>query len=142
MTETGPAPNQPAPGGDEAPVRPTRIEPDVRSRSGVPVHPTAALLLVAMDNLWNMADWAVLSWAVTIPSSFVTVFLPTLMIQRLVKRDGWGRAVLFAALLGGLAAVPTSIFGTPVGLALLAWTGLDRVLGRKGKTTTEPRRKG
>jgi hypothetical protein len=36
----------------------------------------------------------------------------------------------FAALLGALAAVPTSITGTPVGLALLAWTGLGKLFGR------------
>jgi hypothetical protein len=109
------------------------MEPEAPSRSRVPVHPTAALLLVAVDNLWNLADWAVISWVVTIPCSFVTVFLPTLMIQRLIKRDGMGRALLFAVLLGGLAALPTSLFGTPVGLALLAWTGLDRLLGRKAR---------
>lgn len=112
-------------------MRPTRIEPGGSPRTGAPVHPLAAVLLVGVDNVWNMADWMVISWAITIPSSFVSVFLPTLMIQRLVKRDGWGRALLLAALLGGLAALPTSIFGTPVGLALLAWTGLDRLLGRK-----------
>jgi hypothetical protein len=95
----------------------------------------AALLLVAVDNLWNLADWAVMGWMITIPTSFLTVFLPTFMIQRLVKRDGWGRAFLLATLLGGLAAVPTSLFGTPVGLALLAWTGMDRLLGR----STTPR---
>jgi hypothetical protein len=112
-------------------VRPTRIEPGGSPRTGAPVHPLAAVLLVGVDNVWNLADWMVISWAVTIPCSFVSVFLPTLMIQRLVKRDGWRRALLLAALLGGLAALPTSIFGTPVGLALLAWTGLDRLLGRK-----------
>ena len=81
-----------------------------------------------------MADWAIIDWVITIPASFVTVFFPSLMIQRLVKRDGWGRALVLAVLLGGLAAIPTSIFGTPVGLALLAWTGLDRLLGRSAKS--------
>jgi hypothetical protein len=133
VTDATHSPNPPAPGGDETVVHPTRIEPDTPPRSGVPVHPTAALLLVAVDSLWNLADWTVVSWAVTVPCSFATVFLPTLMIQRLLKRDGWGRALLYAVLLGGLAAIPTSIFGTPVGLALLAWTGLDRLLGRRGK---------
>ena len=131
VANEGSPPNHPPPGGAETVVHPTRMEPGASARSRVPVHPTAALLLVAVDNLWNLADWAVISWVVTIPCSFVTVFLPTLMIQRLIKRDGMGRALLFAVLLGGLAALPTSLFGTPVGLALLAWTGLDRLLGRK-----------
>jgi hypothetical protein len=41
-----------------------------------------------------------------------------------------GRAFLFALLLGIVAAVPTSITGTPVGLALLAWTGINKLLGK------------
>jgi hypothetical protein len=128
---------QPPPGGtpaDEEVVHPTRMEPDPAPPRGAPVHPLSALLLVAVDNLWNLADWTVIGWWVTVPAAFVTVFLPAFTVQRLLKRDGWGRALVLAALLGGLAAVPTSIFGTPVGLALLAWTGLDRILGRPVRT--------
>ncbi|MCP5518389.1 MAG: hypothetical protein H7A45_14140 [Verrucomicrobiales bacterium] len=100
-----------------------------RSGDGPPVHPLAAVVLVAVDNLWNFADWAVVSWVVTIPLAFVTVFLPAFMVQRFVKRDGGPRAVRMAGLLGVLAAVPYSLFGTSAGLALLAWSGLNRLFG-------------
>ena len=120
---------------EEEPVlRPTRMEAEPeRSSRGAPVHALAALLLVAVDNLWTLPDFSIIAWTVTVPASFLTVFLPTFMIQRLLKRDGWGRALVLGILLGALAAVPTSVFGTPVGVALLAWTGLDRLLGRSAK---------
>lgn len=102
-----------------------------RSGDGPPVHPLAAVVLVAVDNLWNFADWAVVSWAVTIPLAFVTVFLPTFMVQRFVKGDSGPRAVRMAGLLGALAAVPYSLFGTSAGLAFLAWSGLNRLFGRQ-----------
>jgi hypothetical protein len=100
-----------------------------RALSGPPVHPLSAVVLLAVDNLWNFADWAVAAWWFTIPASFVTVFFPTLLVQRFVKGDPRRRALRLALLLGGLAAVPTSIFGTPLGLAFLAWSGLNRLFG-------------
>ncbi len=100
------------------------------SAAGPPIHALSALVLIAVDNLWNLADWAVLDWIITIPFSFVTVFVPVFLIQKALKRDSNARAFAFATLLGVLAAVPTSITGTPVGLGLLAWTGLGKLLGR------------
>jgi hypothetical protein len=113
-------------------VRPTRIESDPPP-SRVPVHPVSALLLIGIDNLWNLADWAVISWAITVPLSFFTVCVPVFVLQKLVRRDSLGKALVLAVLLGGVAALPTSMFGTPVGLALLAWTGIDRLIGRSAK---------
>ena len=97
---------------------------------GAPVHPLAAILLMTVDNLWMLADWNALTWAVTIPLSFITVAVPTFLIQKLVKQDSFVRAAQMGLLLGTIAAIPTSLFGTPVGLALLAWTGLSKILGR------------
>ena len=97
---------------------------------GAPIHALSALILVAVDNLWNLAEWAVVDWIFTIPLSFVTVFVPVFLLQKHLKKDSNGRALAFAMLLGALAAIPTSITGTPVGLGLLAWTGLRKVMGK------------
>ena len=123
----------------EAPAREVAVEVLPPQRAGPappllmetpPIHALSALILVAVDNLWNLADWMVIDWVVTIPLSFVTVAVPVFLIQKFLKKDSVGRALSFAALLGALAAVPTSITGTPVGLALLAWTGLGKLFGR------------
>lgn len=100
------------------------------SRDLVPVHALSALVLVAVDSLWTLFEFAPPLWALAIPSCFLAVFLPVYLIQRHIKGDSSGRAAAFAALLATLAAVPTPIMGTPVGLGLLAWTGLGRLLGR------------
>ncbi|MFN7138438.1 MAG: hypothetical protein ACK4UN_03775 [Limisphaerales bacterium] len=92
-----------------------------------PIHPLAAVLLIVIDNLWNLADWAALLWTITIPLSFLSVCIPTFLVQRFLKNDAPQRALATAVVLGVLAAVPTSITGTPAGLALLAWSGLNRL---------------
>ena len=62
----------------------------------------------------------------TVPLSFLSVFVPTLWFQRRLRKDRWGSAVAKALALGLVAAIPTSLTGTPVGMALLAWAGVDR----------------
>lgn len=97
-------------------------------RTGVdrtPFHPMAATLLLVVDNLWNLADWAIIDWIVTIPLSFLSVAIPTFVIQRKRQGDSAGVAFAKALFLGVIAAVPTSITGTPVGLALLTWAGIN-----------------
>jgi hypothetical protein len=119
--------NAPAP---VHPAAPAQFNPPPDPAGGPPVHPLAALLLVVVDNLWNLSEWVVIDWIITIPLSFLTVFVPAFAIQKFIKRDRAGRALGLALLLGALAAIPTSITGTPVGLALLAWTGLNRLFGK------------
>jgi len=109
---------------------PAALKPAAAADSGAPIHPAAAILLIVVDNLWNFADWAVIAWIVTIPLSFLSVFIPTFFLQKALRKDSPGRALGYALLLGVVAAVPTSVTGTPVGLALLAWTGLARLIGR------------
>lgn len=96
-----------------------------------PVHPLAAALLVFVDNLWMLADWNAVTWLLTIPLSFLSVAVPTIFLQRFLHRDGWGQSLGKGLLLGVVAGVPTSITGTPVGLALLTWAGIRRAKGAR-----------
>ena len=87
------------------------------------IHPLSAALLIAVDSLWTFADWAVLAWMVTIPLSFLAVFLPSFLIQKHFKKDPAGKSAAVAAFLGVLAAIPTPITGTMVGTLALALAG-------------------
>ena len=93
-------------------------------REGPAIHPLSAVLLVAVDNLWLLADWAAILWIVTIPLSFVAVSLPTYLIQKHMRGDSTGRALAIGSLLGVLAAIPTSITGTTAGLVVLGYAGI------------------
>ncbi|MGH2361981.1 MAG: hypothetical protein ACRDGM_15760, partial [bacterium] len=107
------------------------------NRGGAPIHPLASTLLLCVDNLWNLADWAG-AWILTVPLSFLSVAVPTAWIQRKMHGDGWGRALVKGFLLGVVAAVPSSITGTPVGIALLAWAGMDRASRARTASSPQP----
>lgn len=100
------------------------------SFEGRPIHALSALILVAVDSLWAVFDWVPPVWIVAIPGCFAAVFIPTYLIQRHLKNDSRARALTFATILAVLAAIPTFVTGTPVGLGLLAWTGLGKLFGR------------
>jgi hypothetical protein len=118
----------------EVPIEVLPPEPAAASgaqtSSGPPIHALSALVLVAVDSLWVLFEWAPPAWFVAIPLCFLSVFVPTFLIQKYLKNDSTARAVTFATLLGVLAAIPTPITGTPIGLGLLAWTGLGKLLGK------------
>jgi hypothetical protein len=117
----------------------TQADPSEERSSGPPIHPLAALLLLVVDNLWNLGDWAIFAWVLIIPLTFLSVFFPGVFLQRYANHDGWGKSFAKGILLAALAAVPTSIAGTPVGVAFLAWAGLDRWRGRdRGALITLP----
>lgn len=105
-------------------VEPTG-NPGREGRVFSPIHPAAATILLFVDNLWMLAEWNALVWLLTVPLSFLSVFVPTLWLQRKSRRDSWGRALGKALVLAIVAAVPTSVTGTPVGMALLAWAGIE-----------------
>ena len=88
-------------------------------------HAMSALMLIAVDNLWNLEEFAAPPlMVVTIPLSFISVFLTTAWIQRRFQGDRSRMAWLKGLFLAAVAAVPFSVTGTPVGLALLAWAGI------------------
>ncbi|MBG90036.1 MAG: hypothetical protein CMO80_24490 [Verrucomicrobiales bacterium] len=120
----------------DTPHQPETSDPQADPRSGAPpVHPLAALLLLVVDNLWNLGDWAVFAWIIIIPLSFLSVFFPGIFLQRYANHDGWGKSIGKSMMLGVLAAIPTSIAGTPIGVAFLAWAGMDRWRSRKDLLT-------
>jgi integral membrane sensor domain MASE1 len=112
------------------PPLPTQPAQPAAQASGSPIHGLSALILVAVDSLWIPGDFLMPVSLVAIPACFAAVFVPTYLIQRHLKNDSKGRALTFATILAVLAAIPTPVTGTPVGFALLAWTGLGKLLGR------------
>lgn len=92
-----------------------------------PYHPAAAALLVLVDNLWMLPEFAMATWLVTIPLCFLSVFFITLVIQFTLGRNKFFASVAKALFFGIVAALPFSVTGTPVGLAFLAWAGVKRL---------------
>ncbi len=88
------------------------------------IHPLSAVLLIAVDGLWSLADWAALAWGLTVPVSFLAVCIPAFLVQRHVHGDPGGRSLAIGSLLGVLAAVPTPVAGTVAGGVVLAMAGL------------------
>lgn len=129
--------------GDPTQNRPPAIEPEIvteipryrpqdapHTAASGPVHPLAAVTLLVVDNLWNVADWAVITWVATVPLAFVSVFVPTFFLHRSKLGQSPGKALAWAALLGGIAAVPFSVAGTATGALLLAWLGINQLSSR------------
>ena len=101
---------------------PPRTHPPKPAR--VIIEPLASLALIVMDNLWLVPEFLVVGWVFTVPLCFLTVFTTTFIVQRRTAGDRRSVAFAKALVLGAVAAVPTSLTGTPVGLALLAWAGI------------------
>ncbi len=107
-----------------------RPAPPAAAGEAPSIHLLSAVVLLGVDNLWNLPDFFVIDWIITIPLSFLTVFVPVFFIQKKLKRDPALKALGWAALLGVLAAVPFSVTGTVAGSMLLAWLGINQLLGR------------
>ena len=114
----------------ELPARPVPPVAGIPDRGNPAFHPWSAVLLLVVDNLWNLAEFVVIDLPITVPLCFLCVFAGTFLIQRRRNRDSVGRALAKALFLGVIAAVPFSVTGTPVGLALLAWAGIRHPLKR------------
>lgn len=115
---------------------PPSSEASDASASSSPIHPLAATLLIVVDSLWLVAEWNVLTWILTIPLSFFSVFIPTTLIQRYLHGNSLGKALAYGMFLGVLAAVPTPILSTSAGIAVLAWSGLSWLKKGAGKLTS------
>ena len=121
----------------QAKIVPLEVLPPLKSAAaqapseGAPIHALSALILVAVDSLWAIFDFAPPIWIVAIPFCFAATFIPSFLIQRHLKKDSSGRALTFATVLAVLAAIPTPITGTPIGVGLLAWTGFGKLFGRR-----------
>ncbi len=90
------------------------------------IHPVSALVLMAIDWLWTLAEWKIITLVVTIPLSFITVGVATSLIQRFVNHDTVGKSIAVGFLLGVLAAIPSPITGTFVGVLVLTLSGLKK----------------
>ncbi|MCU0786702.1 MAG: hypothetical protein MUC91_00690 [Verrucomicrobia bacterium] len=120
-------PEPPRTGPDSGVAR--RLPRKESAMGGPPIHPLSALLLLVVDNLWLMPEFLVIDWVITIPLCFLTVLFPTLLIQKLLKKQTGAAALGYSVLLAVIAAVPTSLLGTPVGAAMLAWFGISKLWG-------------
>ncbi len=89
-----------------------------------PFHPAAAGLMILIDSLWSIPEFAVVTWPVTVMGCFLSVFIPTYLVQRRAHQDRAGTAAWKALFLASVAAVPLPVMGTSIGLALLAWFGI------------------
>lgn len=81
---------------------------------------------MAIDFLWTLTEWNAFTLVLTIPLSFLTVGIATGLIQRFVNKDTVGKSLTISFLLGFLAAIPTPITGTIVGVLILTLAGLRK----------------
>jgi hypothetical protein len=90
-----------------------------------PIHPLAALVTVVLDNVFGVLE-LVDPLVILFTSVILTIFgtLSTMLIQRYLAKDGWGRAAAKGLAMGIIAGVPFSVTGTALGVPLLAWAGL------------------
>ena len=88
--------------------------------------------LVAVDNLWLLADWAALPGSSRSRSASWRSASRSYLIQKHFRGDTTGRALAIGSLLGVLAAVPTSITGPTAGLVVLGYAGFRWLLSAEG----------
>jgi|WetSurMetagenome_2_1015567.scaffolds.fasta_scaffold191054_1 hypothetical protein len=92
-----------------------------------PIHPLAALAVIALDNVFNVLEF--LDPFLLLVTSLVVGllgFLATLLSQRFLAREGWGVAAAKGLVMGIIAGVPYSVTGTVVGAPLLLWAGVHQ----------------
>lgn len=97
-----------------------------------PVHWVSSVVTIAIDSLWSIPE--MIAAASVVGLLFVPVLavvsglcclVAVLFIQKFVAKDGWGAATLKAVVVGIVAAIPFPFVGSLLGIALLAWSGLQ-----------------
>lgn len=111
---------------------------------GPPIHYLAALLTVIMDWIWGTAEGGatltgvgILAVPLLMLATGGTAFMGTLLIQKFVAVDGWGKSFAKAFIMGIIAGLPFMVAGTAVGGVLLGWAGLSG-LGILGGAAKQP----
>jgi hypothetical protein len=116
---------------DEKIIIPEVVGPDPsRTESSTPpapegpmIHPIAAAALIVVDSLWTIPEIAGFVIPVIL-AGFLSVGPLTFLVQKFIRGDSNGRAAAIALFLAILAAVPTPVVGTTVGLIVLGMAGL------------------
>ncbi len=94
----------------------------------VPVHPIAALVTIALDNVFGgieiIAPPSLILTCVIVGSLTAVVVS---FIQRYLAEDKWEVAIVKGLALGILAGVPYQFTGTAAGALLLAWAGIGLI---------------
>lgn len=93
---------------------------------GPVIHPLSAICMVVVDLVWTLPEVA----GFLVPVMFlslVSVGGITFLVQKFIRGDSNGRAAAVALFLGVLAAVPTPITGTAVGILVLGMAGLHHL---------------
>lgn len=96
------------------------------------IHPYSAGLLIVIDNVFFGSNLMTLGLAT--PAMAALAFAVTgtgvFLTQRFLVGEEAGPSLARGFVLGTLAGVPTSLFGTGAGVALLARSGISRLLGK------------
>jgi VIT1/CCC1 family predicted Fe2+/Mn2+ transporter len=96
------------------------------------IHPFSALLTLLFDLFFFGADAATLGLdlPVSVTSAFLLTFFSTFIIQKKISKDKISISFTKSIILAILAAIPTPIAGTAVGMVLLTSAGIKKIKTR------------
>lgn len=103
------------------------------------LHPASGGLILGAD--WLFFSGMVFTGGIGLPVSVGLGFLSGLIgvtcAQRFVAKEGWGKSVAKGLLSGVVVGLPFPIFGTLLGGAVLAMSGLDQMRDRAAAALAE-----
>jgi len=97
------------------------------------IHPYSAGLLILLDNAFFGANALTLGLSTPLMAAlaFSVTGTGVFLIQKFLVKESIGESIARAFFIGILAGIPTSIFGTAVGLFVLAKAGLANLSAKK-----------